>query len=284
MAAGSGILYGSINVLVKLLNLHPFQASAIAYLSAAAVLSPFLVRFRAKRQDWLKILVMGLVGGALAPILLFLGLQQAAASDAALLLTIELVSTGILATIFLRERFRQPEILGLAFLLTAAVLVALASQSNDRTTVLGTLCVLGAAVAWGIDNTVSARLVGDYRPPGLIAVKGLLGGMAAALLVVWLRPPAPVASDVVAMAALGIASIAVSSILFYTALGRVGASRTSAMNIATTALIGSLGGVALLSERLNWFHAAALLAVAAGSWLLAHYGRPSSTVTAGPAG
>jgi len=72
----------------------------------------------------------------------------------------------------------------------------------------------------------------------------------------------------------------VAVLLFYHALARVGAARTSAMNIATTALIGAAGGALLLEERLVFLHAAALAAILAGAALLATQRHPAA---AGPA-
>jgi drug/metabolite transporter (DMT)-like permease len=270
LAAGSGVLYGSINVLAKPLELHPFAKGWVAYLAAALLLSPALRGLRVAKGDGWRILAMGLVGGGVAPALLFYGLEHTAAADAGLLLTLELVTTAALAMLFLGERFHAREGAGLAALLGAAACVALASAgSGGATTLAGALLVLGAAVAWGIDNAVSARLVGSYGIRQLIAVKGLLGGLAllAAFLAVRAPPPAP--GPALAMAALGIVSIAVSSLLFYTALRRVGAARTSAMNVATTGLVGAAGGALLLGEHLSWLHGAAVALLLVGAGLLA---------------
>jgi drug/metabolite transporter (DMT)-like permease len=270
LAAGSGILYGSINVLAKPLDLHPLTKGWIAYLTSAALLSPALRGLRIARGDGWKILTMGLAGAALAPALLFFGLQGTAAADAGLLLTLELVTTAVLAMLFLRERLHAREGLGLIALLGAAGCVALANAEHVGSSTLGgALLVLGAAVAWGVDNTVSARLVGGYRVPQLIAVKGLIGGLtllAASLLV---RAPAPTPGPALAMAAMGVTSIGVSSLLFYVALRKVGAARTSAMNVATTGLVGAAGGALLLGEHLSWLHGAAVAFLLLGAGLLA---------------
>lgn len=277
LAAGSGILYGSINVLSKPIDLHPLAKTAIVYLTSAAVLAPFALGLRVQRRDWPKVLVMGLVGGGVAPILLFFGLRGTAATDAGLLLTLELVVTAALAMMFLHERFRGNDVAGLLFLLSAAGLVALSTRNSGDlgTSWRGVLLVLGSAVGWGIDNAVSTRLVGSYRPAGLIAVKGLLGGLASLGAFFVVRAPTPSAGGALAMAALGVTSIALSSMFFYNALARIGAARTSAMNIATTALIGAVGGAALLDERLGWLHVAALAAVGAGAFLLGRHAKPS---------
>lgn len=285
LAAGSGVLYGSINVLVKPLDLHPFTAAATAYLVSAAALSPFLPGLRIRRADWSKVLAMGLLGGGLAPVLLFYGLQQTRAADAGLLLTAEMVGTAALAMMFLKESFRRIEWLGLALLLAAAACVALASRSgNGETTYVGIALVLGSAVAWAVDNTVSARLVGDYRPRSLIAIKGLIGGSATLAAALVVGAPLGSKHDMAAITGLGLISIAVSSLLFYNALRRVGAARTSALNVATTALVGAFGGVVLLSEHLHWLHGVGLACVAAGAWILSKHGsdRDAGAVAAGP--
>lgn len=271
MAAGSGILYGSINVLAKPIDVDPLVKAAVAYLASALVLSPFLRDLHIARADWPKVLVMGLVGGGVAPVLLFHGLQETAAADAGMLLTMEMVATAALAALLIGERYRRRELVGLAALLGGAILVALASRGEGAggSTMLGMALILGSALGWALDNTVSTRLVGAYPPRSLIALKGLLGGtacLAAALAVGSRTPDLP---GFAAMAGLGVLSIAVSSLLFYNALGRVGAARTSGMNVGTTALIGAVGGALLLGEQLGALHAAALLSILAGSSLLA---------------
>jgi drug/metabolite transporter (DMT)-like permease len=283
LASASGVLYGSINVLAKPIGLHPLAKATVAYLASALLLSPWLRRIRVVRGDWPKVLAMGLIGGGLAPVLLFTGLQETAAADAGMLLTLEMVATATLAFLFLGERFAGREVAGLALLLAAAALVAVASpaEGTGGSTVRGVLLVLGSAVGWGVDNAVSARLAGSYPLRGLIALKGLLGGTACLLASLLLRVPVPDLPNAAAMAGLGVLSIAVSSLCFYNALRLVGASRTSAMNIAFTALVGAAGGALLLGERLAWLHAAALGAVLGGSALLA---KPAARAAIGAPG
>jgi drug/metabolite transporter (DMT)-like permease len=277
LGAGSGVLYGSINVLAKPLPVHPALKGAIAYLASALVLSPWMFRLRVKREDWPKVLAMGLVGGGLAPMLLFFGLPLTAATDAGLLLTMELVATSALAFVFLRERFAGGEVVGLLLVLVAASLIAVAGGGTGATTTFGALLVLGAAVGWGVDNAVSARLAGDYELRGLIGLKGLLGGASSLAVALVMGASTPAMSDSLAMAAMGIVSIAASSMLFYAALRRVGAARTSAMNIALTALTGAAGGALLLHERLVLLHGVALVCICAGAALLArHRSKPES--------
>lgn len=281
LAAGSGVLYGSINVLAKPVDLHPAWLAAIMYFTSSTVLLPFGLKLRLKKADLPKVLAMGLLGGGLAPLLLLHGLKRTAASDAGLLLTLEMVATAVFAMAFIGERYRGRERLGLVLLLLAAVFVAFASRSTGETTLTGALLVLGSAAVWGIDNTVSARLVGGYQPQGLICVKGLLGGVVCGTWVLLTQPPNPGGVQALAGAAMGVASIAVSSVLFYHALQRVGAGRTSALNIATTALVAAVGGVVLLHEELVWLHGAAFASVLAGAFLLSTH-EDDKPVATGP--
>jgi drug/metabolite transporter (DMT)-like permease len=285
MAAGSGVLYGSINVLAKPVDVDPLLKAAIAYLVSAAALSPFLRDLHIARADWPKVLAMGLIGGGVAPVLLFYGLQETAAADAGMLLTVEMVATAALAAVFIGERYRPRELAGLAALLTGAILVAFASREEGAggSTTLGMALILGSALGWAVDNAVSTRLVGSYAPRGLIALKGLLGGTACLIAALAVGSRTPSLPGAAAMAGMGVLSIAVSSLLFYHALVRVGAARTSGMNVATTALVGAAGGAWLLSEHLVPLHGAALAAILVGAALLAAQRRGGPAEQAGAA-
>lgn len=269
LAAGSGILYGSVNVAAKPIDAHPFWKAAIAYTTSFALLAPFLRGFKPVPRDIPLVLAMGFLGGGLAPVLLFYGLQQASATDAGLLLCLEMVATAAFAALWLGERFHGRELVGLGLLLLAGTFVALAGGVETASTATGLGLIALSAIAWGVDNTVSARLVGGYKPHQLIAVKGGLGAAFALTAALVARAPLPAWPAVGGMAAIGLGSVACSSLLFYHALRRVGAGRTSAMNIGTTGLVGALGGIVLLHERLVWLHAAALAALLAGAFALA---------------
>jgi drug/metabolite transporter (DMT)-like permease len=287
LAAGSGILYGSVNVAAKYVDTGPLAKAAAAYLVSGLVLSYFLRDLRVEPTDWWQVLVMGLVGGGVAPVLLFFGLREAAAVDAGVLLTLELVTTAVLAFVFLGERFSKRASAGLAALFTAAIVVALGgSREGPDTSPAGVFLVLGAAVAWGVDNAVSTHLVGNYRPQQLIAIKGLLGGLASAAAWAVVNPELPDARAAGQLVLLGLFSIAVSSLLFYYALKSVGAARTSAANIATTALVGAVGGSLFLREGFGALHLVALVLVGIGAVLIAErpYAQAGPTPAATDAG
>ena len=284
LALLAALLFGLVSVAGRASALAPLLLGALAYLLAGIILAPTLRRVHIERRDWPKILAMGLVGGALAPALLFLGLAQATAVDASLLLTLEMVFTAILAAIFLRERAPPLAWVGIALLLASALLVAATSGARQGTTTwMGAALIAGAALGWGLDNTISTKLVGAaaqrgadtpsgassaYKPHHLIALKGLIGGSAALAfaLALGLRPSVPLA-EIRFVAYIGILGIGASTVLFYHALQRVGATLTTSLFIPASAIAGVLGGWLLLHEPISWIHGVAA-ALAVGGILL----------------
>ena len=66
---------------------------------------------------------------------------------------------------------------------------------------------------------------------------------------------------------IGLLGIGASTVLFYHALQRQGATRTSAIFLPATALTGVLAGAILLKEPIGALEAAAVVLVAAGTIL-----------------
>lgn len=270
LSVGAAVLFGLVSVSGRQSGLAPLVLGGWAYLLAGLLLAPTLRRIRVEGRDWLKVVTMSVVGGALAPALLFFGLREAAASDASLLLTLEMVFTAVLAAVFLREGPSLRVWVGIALLFASAVVVAVATtRAMGATTALGAALVALAALGWGIDNTVSARLVGKYEPHQLVSLKGLMGGatslFVALLLGQGLRVPMGEVGHVVYIGALGIGA---SIVLFYHALRRIGATLTSSLFLPTAALAGVLGGRLFLDERLTVMHAVAGALALAGILLV----------------
>ncbi|HEX2065662.1 MAG TPA: DMT family transporter [Candidatus Thermoplasmatota archaeon] len=272
LAAAAGVLYGAITVASKAADAHPLAKGTVSALAAGVVLAPFLGGFRLEPDkrwhDGSRMATMSLLGGALAPALILHGLERTTAIHAGLLLTLELVVTGLLALLLLRERFTPRHGLGLLALLGAAVAVALAGQRTGASSASGLLLVGLAAVAFSLDNVVSTTLTGAYRPWHLIAVKVL--GAAPLLGAAWLAAGGSGperALDWGLLVGAGIAGLGGGSVLFYVALRSIGAARTAAIAMPTSGLAAAAGGV-LLGEAVGWLDGVALVLVASGIGLL----------------
>lgn len=109
----------------------------------------------------------------IAPILLMFGLQNTSAANASLLNNFEIVATSLITFVFFREKISK-------HLWTAIGLVTLASillSFQDITTLhfefsWGSLLVLLAAVAWGLENTCTRMLSGNNTFV-IVILKGL---------------------------------------------------------------------------------------------------------------
>lgn len=281
MALSSAILFGFVNVVAKGGTVAPLLLAGLTYLVAGVLAAPTLRSFRPDTKDLPILGGMVVLGGVLAPAALFFGLREAAAVDASLLLTCEMVFTSALATVLLGERLRPSAALGILLLLAASVAVALGATRSGQSTLLGAMLILGAAFGWAVDNILGARLMGRYRPIHMLAVKGLGGGAIALLAFVALGGLPVVPQDqwwrVLFVGGLGIGA---SAFCFYIALRTIGATRTSALCLPTSALAGAAGGAVVLGEELGFVHGLAALLLAAGVVLVAW--RPATRLAAAP--
>ena len=113
-----------------LAELTPLQLAGLLYLGAALGVAPGLVRSRsltlprAGRSRWLLLGAVAL-GGAVAPVLLLLGLRIASAASVALWLNLELAATAALGALVFRDRLGRTGWLGVALALVASGLLSL---------------------------------------------------------------------------------------------------------------------------------------------------------------
>lgn len=271
----AGASFGLVSIAARGSTIHPLVQSGSAYFLAGLALTPTLSTLRVAPRDWFLLLVVAVVGGAVAPAFLFFGLKQATAGAASVILTLEMVSTAVLAVIFLRERLRWREALAFVMLFAGSVLIATSqpADATGRTTIAGAALVAAAALGWGVDNTLSARLVGSYRPYHLVAVKGLVGGALALLAgLASSGGPAGTLSDAARIAFIGLVGICGSVVLFYFALQRIGATRTTAVFLPTSTLTGLLGAVVFRGEQTGPILGIASVLVVTGAILFATAG------------
>ncbi len=267
--------FGAGTPLAKLLlsQTSPWLLAALLYLgSGMGLLALRLVR----RTPWValprgegKWLAGAVVaGGMLGPVLLMLGLSGMPASGASLLLNAEGVLTALIAWIVFRENVDRRIALGMLAIVAGGVVLSWptkAPAAGAWGTLWPSLAVLGACLAWAVDNNLTRKV--SLSDASLIAmVKGLTAGatnlvLALALGAVWPTPAVALAAGV-----LGFASYGASLALFVLGLRHLGAARTGAyFSIAPFA--GALLAIALLGEPLTLPLVIAGLLMAVGLWL-----------------
>ncbi len=266
-ALAAAASFAGVNVAARFVlvdGLQPLWLVAFTYAGGGLAMLPFARRARLAPRERPRMALVVAAGAIAAPILLFFGLARTGAADASLLLNLEMGATALLAFLVLGERLRGREALGAGLLALGAIAVSLGSGARGGTTALGALLVAGAACLWAVDNAASAPLARVHDPRGLIALKTLSGGVAVLLAALLLAgPPGGRPRDWLLALAAGLVGVALSSVLFYVALGRVGATRTTVL-FATNGLFGVGLAALLLGEPLTWYHAAATALSIAG--------------------
>jgi drug/metabolite transporter (DMT)-like permease len=203
-------------------------------------------------------------GGVLGPVLLMAGLQATEASSASLLLTLEGVATALMAWFIFHENFDRRIALGMVCLVAGAVVLSW-TGGPELSGLLGPLAIVGACVAWGLDNNLT-RKVSLADPLQIVELKGLIAGpvnLALGLVAGGQLPALSVASLAGLVDFLG---YGVSLVLFVYALRHLGTARTGAY-FSTAPFLGAIAALVLLREPLTVQLVAAGLLMAVGVWL-----------------
>jgi drug/metabolite transporter (DMT)-like permease len=170
-------LLGSINPVILAGLLYCGAGIGIAILRRAvpAVLaSPQAGEQALGRGDWPWLAGAIAAGGVLGPILLMAGLARTDAATASLLLTLEGAATALMAWFIFRENFDRRIAIGMLCLLAGAAVLAW-SGTPSLDSALGPLAILGACIAWCLDNNLT-RKVSLADPLQIVELKGLIAG------------------------------------------------------------------------------------------------------------
>jgi drug/metabolite transporter (DMT)-like permease len=275
LALGSAALFGAVSPLSKLLlnSANPFMLAGLMYLGAGLGLALYRAAQRAfaaqtdeaqlQRSDipWLAVAIG--MGGVVGPVLLMFGLARTTASSGALLLNMEGLATMALAWVVFRENVDRRLILGAFAILAGAVLLSWEGHGVSFDT--GAIFVIGACVAWGVDNNVT-RKISAADPVVIAMLRGLIAGGVNIALGLATGAAFPGALTVAAAGVVGLLGVGVSLPMFILALRHLGSARTGAYN-SLAPFIGAVLAIVLLGEpvTIKLMIAGALMGV--GLWL-----------------
>jgi drug/metabolite transporter (DMT)-like permease len=205
-----------------------------------------------------------IAGGVIGPVLLLVGLSRTDAATASLLLTLEGVATALMAWFLFHENFDRRIVLGMACLLTGVVILSWSGQPT-LSSVVGPLAIIGACVAWGLDNNLTRR-VSLSDPLQIVELKGLVAGPVNVGLGVWMGGKLPGVLMVVAAGMVGFLGYGVSLVLFVMALRHLGSARTSAY-FSTAPFFGAVAALLAFGEPITLPLVIAGALMALGVWL-----------------
>jgi drug/metabolite transporter (DMT)-like permease len=273
-ALGAALLFGAGTPLAKLLlaGTSPWLLAGLLYLGSGLGLTLVRVLRRSEVRarlapgegPWLAGAV--LAGGVVGPVLLMWGLAGMPASGAALLLNAEGVFTAVIAWVVFRENVDRRIFIGMLAIVAGALVLSWPGQAQARLgDALPALAVLGACLAWGIDNNLT-RKVALADAVWLASVKGLVAGATNLTLALALGAAWPAAPQVAGALAVGLVAYGFSLVLFVVALRHLGTARTGAY-FSVAPFFGAVVAVLGLGEAVTvpLLIAGALMAI--GVWL-----------------
>jgi drug/metabolite transporter (DMT)-like permease len=203
-------------------------------------------------------------GGVVGPVLLMAGLARTEAATASLLLTLEGVATALMAWFVFHENFDRRIALGMACLVAGAIVLSWSGQPT-LAGLLGPLAVVGACIAWGLDNNLT-RKVSLADPLQIVELKGLIAGPVNLVLGLSVGGGLPDVSVTVLAGFVGFLGYGVSLALFVLALRHLGTARTGAY-FSTAPFVGTIAAVVFLQEPVTAQLLAAGLLMGIGVWL-----------------
>lgn len=267
-ALAAALLFGLSAPLIKLAGAGAGAWTTAALLYTGAAFAGVLSRSPAgrdaavRRADLPRIALMALCGAAFAPFALAWGLQHTGALSASLALTLEAVFSVLLAVLCFREHLGRRVAAALALMTAGAALLVFDRAQAGATGLLGLVAVIGATLAWAVDNTLSRPLA--ERDPGAVVWRKAAIGVLCSAAFAWATgetpPPAPNALALFATGALG---YGFSLRLYLLAQRSFGAARTASV-FAAAPFFGALAALALGDHGLTGPLMAAALLMAAG--------------------
>ncbi len=278
LALGSALLFGASTPLAKLLLgvADPLLLAGLLYLGSGLGLALLTAAARASGREraeaplqgrdlpWLAAIV--LFGGVLGPALLMGGLALTPASTTSLLLNVEGLATMTIAWIVFRENVDQRIFVGAMAILAGAVLLSWPDGGIANARIdWGSVLIVLACLAWGIDNNLTRRL-SAADPVQIAMIKGVAAGTVNLTLALAWGAHIPGPGALAGAAALGFFGYGVSLVLFVLGLRALGTARTGAY-FSTAPFIGALIALLLFGEPVTLPLAGASLLMALGIYL-----------------
>lgn len=277
-ALGAALLFGASTPLAKILlaDFDPWLLAGLLYLGSGLGLTIYRLAKRLSivipfaDGEWRWLAGATAAGGVIAPVLLMSGLMHMPASSASLLLNAEGVFTALLAWFVFRENFDARVVLGMMMIVAGAVVLSWPNKAETLSASMAigpSLAVLGACVAWALDNNLT-RKVSLADATWIACIKGLTAGVTNLVLAfVFTRDlAAPPIVSIAAALAVGCLAYGVSLSLFVVSLRHLGTARTGAY-FSIAPFFGAALSVLLLHETLSLQLIVAGGLMALGVWL-----------------
>jgi len=271
----AAVMFGSVSTIAKPLasSVDPLLLSSLVYLVAAIVLTPIAHKTPYKpatKRDFVLILAVSFCGAVIAPILYFIGLNHASASDAALLSNGEGLFTVLLAMLFFKERVKKLGYIAIVIILIGLYIVTTDMQVTTIPQIhFEDMLIIISMMFWAVDNNLSRILTKRYHIARIAQIKSAIGGSLLFLVAFFgFKVPFAVSTgDILPILLLGIIGFALSLYFFLQALKRINTVRTI-MIFSLSTIVGLVAASIVLNENIDQFQIIAAGMMIFGVYLL----------------
>jgi len=219
-----------------------FNALRLVMASAVFLVAIAVVRYRANaglraaeppltRQEWRRVVMLGLVGTALYQLFFLGGVARTSVANAALIFGCTPVAVAILASIAGHDRLTATRWAGAALSLAGIYAIVGHRASMSSTTLVGDALMFGAMLCWSIYSVGAQPLLQRHSPlvvSGWAMVTGAaVYGVVAAAPMMRTDWAAISTTSWLLMTASSLLALSFSYIVWYTAVQKIGSSRTA---------------------------------------------------------
>jgi drug/metabolite transporter (DMT)-like permease len=246
----AAVCFGATTPIIALWgrNVGPLSTAALLYGGAAmgALGQRAVIRsngVRLTRASIRRVVLVALVGAAIAPTLLAWGLRRTGGTTGSLLLNLEAVFTVLLARAVHGEPIGRRVTVAMTLMVAAGLLLTFDLGQAGGRVGLGAVAVGLATLAWAVDNTLT-RPLSEADPVSVVGLKAFLGAAMTAALALLLGERAPPLGPAAVLLACGATGYGLSLRLYLMAQRRIGVARTGSV-FALAPFVGAALGWAL---------------------------------------
>lgn len=266
-AIAAAVLFGIAAPVIAWASSGVVATACLLYLGAAIVGIAARAgrggRVSLGRSDLPRLGLIALCGAAIAPVLLVIGLQRTGALTASLLLNLEAVFTVLIAA--RRETFGARVWIAVAAMATGGAALSLDAALRGTGGIVGALAVVGATLAWAVDNNLTQPL-SARDPLDVVGAKATLGAALTGVVALVVADPWPSLDRALVLLACGALANGLSLALYILAQRRIGAARTGSV-FALAPFIGALAAWLAGERTLGGWAFAAIVLFGFGVWL-----------------
>ncbi|MCR8633745.1 DMT family transporter [Paenibacillus radicis (ex Xue et al. 2023)] len=272
------ISWGLNIVMVKYLtaSISPMMVAAIRMPLAGLALLPFVWKkygfYKPNAKEWLMLSLIGVTSIFFHQLFLAYGVTTTTATNASLILGLNPLTTALLASIFVGEKFNYKLGLGILFGFSGVILVVTSKSADSSLAVSGwgDMIMFLSMLAYVIGGLLIKKISSSTIPTLVVtAYSTIIGGIMLNLGTVAVMGPASYADVqfttaawlVMLLSAWGASSL--GTLGWNHGIKRLGANRT-AMFINAMPFASMVGGVIFLNERIGWIHVAAFTLTTVG--------------------